>query len=184
MATQLDHGRTGTEPDAADRLTRSFLAARAALPPAANGKPPRSDDVRARYLRNEIGAGKMKPFDAILSVIRDDLAARVPVSEHLAWIDQLRAEVEQMAVVAYQRRTDTPVPLQIVREALKETDAECSANPTQDRLLMEPTNLRLLESFAEKGTKHHAQLGTVLRLVRTEIANQRRVFGARLKVVK
>lgn len=184
MATQLDYGRTGMDVSpAAARLTQHFLAARAALPPAANGKPPRSDNVRARYLRNEIGTGRMKPIDAVLTVIADDLEARVPASEHLAWIDQLRAEVEAMAVVAHLHRADQPLPLQIVRESLLETDAECKANPVQGRLQTDPTNLSLLETFAERGTRHYTQLGTVLRLVRTEIAT-RRMPGASMRLVK
>jgi hypothetical protein len=181
MKTHLQLSRTGSDP--ASLRTTSLLTARAAIPPAANGKPPRSQNARVAYHRNEIGAGKMTPLHTIYGIVEDDFESGVPASEHLAWVYQMVADFEVMAIRAHARRLDQPIPLQIVRELIKETACEGSANVPQARVVSEPTNVAALESFAEKGTRHYTQLGASLRLVRHQLAvvnsNARRVvYGA------
>jgi hypothetical protein len=104
------------------------------------------------------------------------------VSEHLAWIDRLRANVEAMAVTTWIQKREQPVAVQLVREALKETLLEGKANPAQERMLVDPENPVTLDSFITAGERHHAQLGTVIRLahqLRVEQGSQpRRVYGA------
>ncbi|MGN6206006.1 hypothetical protein [Humibacter sp.] len=182
MQTTQERSRTASE-ELADERTKSLLNARDAIPPAANGLTRRASSARVVYLRNQIGAHKMQPIHTLLAIIEDDFASGVPLSEHVAWIDQLRADVEVMAIRAHAKRHEQPTPLVLVREVMKETTCESRANPAQERVLVEPTNLAALESFAQKGTQHHAQLGTVLRLVRQQIAlvkgdAQRRIYGA------
>lgn len=181
MATHLYDDRTGTD-SPARRITQFFLAARAATHPAANGKPPRSDSARVRFLRNEIGAGRMQPIENLLTIVADDLACGVPASEHLAWIDQLRAEVEVLAVETHRARREQPLPLLIVRESLAETAAQGKADSPQMQVTVDPFNLPALESFAAKAAKHRVTLGTLESAVRQQIAvircQSKRVYGA------
>lgn len=182
MQTHLELSRTASDGLAED-LTDRLLQARAAIPPAANGLPPKSSSPRVVYLRNQIGSRKMQPIHSLLTLIADDLACGVPVSEHLAWIDRLRASVEAMAVTTWMQKREQPVKPQLVRESLKETALEGKANPAQERMIVDLDNLASLDAFILHGERHHAQLGTVLRLahqLRVEKGDlAKRVYGAR-----
>lgn len=182
MTTNLDLSRTATS-EAADTLTAFLYHARAAIPPAANGKPPRSANLRAAYLRSQVGAHKMQPFHTLLAIVADDLACGVPASEHLAWIDRLRAEVEALAVRDYFARRERVVPIEVARESVKETTLEGKCNPAQERWALDPDNVAAITAFVMPAERQHEQLGKLIRLAHTKLAllkssTSRRVYGA------
>jgi hypothetical protein len=184
MSTRLDHDRTESV-SFADRLRTQYLAARTSIPSAPNGKPQRCSSTRAAYLRNEIGMGRMKPFQALDDLFACDLADGVPLSELTGLLDTWKAEMERRAVERWHSRQGAhPLPVLLRRESLAETMAQAKSDVCQERVVAEPENLSALEAFAQAGERHKVHLERVLTVTRQEIAvlrggQPRRVVGAR-----
>jgi hypothetical protein len=65
---------------------------------------------------------------------------------------------------------------------LKETAAQGKADPAQERMIVDLDNVAAVDAFILHGERHHAQLGTVLRLAH-ELRVERgsvapRIYGA------
>jgi hypothetical protein len=170
MTTKLFPGRTALDA-VADRLTEQMLQARASLPPALNGKPPCASDPRAFQTRNDMGAGKARPFHHLLRVARCDLRDGVPPADVLAVFRQLMHEVEVIALAEYQRRESMrPLPIQVRMASQVETKWEGRLNIAQEKLVVAPDSPVALADFLSVVPKYERAFDELVMIASRQFA--------------